>query len=78
MGSAEYCNQLAEIGANAYRTKAEGYSLSQVLNLVGQGLAHDPQKQRAAQGVVTAIYGDASIKSPSAASKVVFSACRRS
>ncbi len=40
-------------------------------------LAHDPQKKDAAQGVVTAIYGDAGIQSPSDAYDIVFSACMR-
>ena len=30
MGSASYCSQLAEIGANAYQTKQAGYSMSEV------------------------------------------------
>ncbi|MCC4115287.1 hypothetical protein LLG90_07995 [Aromatoleum toluclasticum] len=76
-GSTEYCKQLADIGANAYRTKADGHSLSSVLNVIGPMLAHDPQKKQAAEGVVIAIFGDSSIRSSSQAYSTVFSVCRR-
>lgn len=76
-GSAEYCKQLAEIGANAYRTKVDGHSMSTVLGVIGPMLAHDPQKKQAAEGVVIAIYGDSSIRSSSQAYSTVFSACKQ-
>jgi hypothetical protein len=76
-GSAEYCGQLAEVGSNAYQTKRDGYSLQQVLKVVGAGLADNPKKQQAAQGVVTLIYGDSSIKSAAQAYKIVYDACKR-
>lgn len=76
-GSAEYCDQLADIGAKAYRTKVDGHSLSAVLRAIGPKLAHDPQKKDAAEGVVIAIYGDSSIRSAADAYTTVFSACKR-
>ena len=75
--SASYCNQLADIGANAYRTKKEGHPLGTVLQKVGYILSDDPQKKEAAQGVVTAIYGDGSIRSAKQAYSIVYSACKR-
>ena len=77
MGSASYCSQLAEIGANAYQTKQAGYSMSEVLQKVGYALKGDTQKQSAAQGVIVAIYGDASIRSSSQAYSNVYRACKR-
>jgi hypothetical protein len=77
MGSASYCSQLAEIGANAYQTKQAGYSMSEVLQKVGYVLKSDTQKQNAAQGVIIAIYGDSSIRSSSQAYSAVYKACKR-
>lgn len=76
-GSAAYCSQLAEIGANAYRTKKDGHSMDSVLQKVGYILSDNPQKKQAAQGVVIAVYGDSSIRSTKQASEIVYSACKR-
>jgi hypothetical protein len=76
-GSAAYCGQLADVGANAYRTKKEGHSMETVLQKVGYVLSDNPQKKQAAQGVVIAVYGDGSIKSPKQAYDIVYSACKR-
>ena len=75
--SKEYCAQLGDIGANAFRTKQEGHSLESALQKVGYVLADNPQKKQAAQGVVIAIYGDGSIKSASQARSTVLSACNK-
>jgi hypothetical protein len=71
------CGQLADIGANAYRTKKDGYSLESALQTVEYILANNPQKKQAAEGVVIAIYGDASITSPKQAYDIVYSSCTR-
>lgn len=76
-GSAVYCSQLADIGANAYRTKIEGHPMASVHQKIGYILSDNPQKKQAAQGVVIAIYGDGSIKSPKQAYNIVYSACKR-
>ena len=76
-GSSTYCSQLAEIGANAYQTKQAGYSMGEVLQKIGDGLRSDAQKKTAAQGVVVAVYGDASIRSASQAYGIVYNACKR-
>jgi hypothetical protein len=76
-GSPQYCSQLANIGANAVRTKLDGYPLSQILQAVGELLAHDQQKRVAAEGVVRIVYGDSSLKSPQEAYDAVYSSCLR-
>lgn len=76
-GSAAYCSQLADIGANAYRTKKDGHSMDTVLQKIGYILSDNPQKKQAAQGVVIAVYGDGSIRSPKQAYEIVYSACKR-
>jgi hypothetical protein len=77
-GSAAYCSQLAEIGANAYRTKKDGHPLEVVLQKVGYVIGNsDPQKKQAAQGVVIAVYGDRSIKSAQQAYDIVYKACKQ-
>lgn len=75
-GSAPYCSQLADIGANAYRTKKDGHSMDSVLQKIGYILFDNPQKKQAAQGVVIAVYGDSSIRSPKQAYEIVYSACK--
>jgi hypothetical protein len=74
--SPAYCAQLADIGSNAYRTKVDGYPMNAVLQQIGFILADDLQKKQAAQGVVIAIYGDASIKSRKQAYDTVYRACK--
>lgn len=77
-GSATYCAQLAEIGANAFRTKQEGHSLDTVLQKVSYVMGNsDPQKKQAAQGVVIAVYGDSSIRSAQQAHDIVYRACKK-
>lgn len=76
-GSAAYCSQLADIGANAYRTKKDGHSMDTVLQKVDYILSDNPQKKQAAQGVVIAVYGDSSIRSAKQASEIVYSSCKR-
>lgn len=77
IGSSTYCSQLADIGANAFNTKKAGHSLNYVLTAIGSMLAHDPQKKRAAEGTVIAIYGDNSIRSATEARQIVYTACKR-
>ncbi|MDB5841331.1 MAG: hypothetical protein JWQ23_3283 [Herminiimonas sp.] len=74
-GNPVNCSQLAEIGANAYRTKADGYPMQQVLGEVG-AILKDPQVKDAAHGAIMAIYEDAYIKSPAQAYRKVYAACK--
>lgn len=76
-GSHEYCDQLAEIGMNAYNAKKQGHSLSDVTTTVTYVLQDDVQKRTAAVGVITAIYGDASIVSASSAYSIVYNTCKQ-
>lgn len=71
-----YCDQLATIGKAAYDTRAAGYSLSEMSYVVSEGLKHDKHRQTAAVGVVSAIYGDASISSGSQAYSIVYDSCK--
>lgn len=76
-GSHEYCNELADVGMNAYKAKQEGNSLSDVITLISHILKDDAKKSTAANGVVMAIYGDASISSASEAYSIVYKSCRQ-
>ena len=75
--SQQYCDQLAEIGANAYDVKKSGQPMNAVISKVGYVLGDDRQKKDAAQGVIIAIYGDSSIRSRQQAYSTVYSACKR-
>jgi hypothetical protein len=75
--SHEYCDQLATIGMNAYKTKMQGHSLSDVTNAISNTLKGDDQKTKAANGVAIAIYGDNSITSTSEAYSIVYNSCKR-
>ena len=76
-GSQQYCDQLADIGANAYDTKKAGQPMNTVMSKVGYILGDDRQKKDAAQGVIAAIYGDSSIRNRQQAYSNVYSACKR-
>ena len=71
-----YCDQLATIGKTAYDTRTAGLSLSEITYVVSEGLNHDKHRQTAAIGVVSAIYGDASISSGSQAYSIVYDSCK--
>jgi len=74
-GSHQYCDQLADIGANTYDVKKDGYPMETVLTRIGGML--EGQKKEAAQGVIVAIYGDSSIRSRKHAYSTVYSACKQ-
>lgn len=76
-GSDTYCSQLADVGRTAFNAKQEGHGIDAVISVVRNGLAHDPRRQTAAEGVVLVIYGDSSISSGMEAYSHVYEACRR-
>ena len=76
-GSPAYCNQLADIGAKTFDARRDGHPLSAVLATVTSGLAGQPAKRDAAQGVVVLVYNDRSITSAGQAYRTVYSVCTK-
>jgi hypothetical protein len=76
-GSPIYCGQLATIAESAYKTKQDGYPLHQIQAVVGEGLAHSPEKNIVAQSVVAVIYGDSTLRSAREAYDSVYQECLR-
>lgn len=73
----QYCGKLAQIGASAWRTRADGYPMERVLNEVKTILQSKPDTLEDAQDAIVAIYGDRSVSSPQQAYAKVYDHCRQ-
>jgi|SRR5512133_600906 hypothetical protein len=74
--SDQYCGKLAQIGASAWRTRADGYPMDRVLNEVNSILSAKPKTLEDAHEVIVAIYGDQSVSSPQQAYAKVYDDCK--
>jgi hypothetical protein len=73
----QYCGKLAQIGASAYRTRADGYPMDKVLNEVKTILQSKPETLEDAQEAIVSIYDDRSVRSPQQAYSKVYDHCRQ-
>jgi hypothetical protein len=73
----KYCGKLAQIGASAFRTRADGYPMDRVLNEVKTILQSKPDTLEDAQEAIVSIYGDRSVSSPQQAYAKVYDHCRQ-
>lgn len=76
LGGDQYCGQLAQIGASAWRTRADGYPVEQVLREVRSILRSHPHRLEQAEDVIVEIYQDRSVSSPGQAYSKVYAGCR--
>jgi len=72
----QYCGKLAQIGASAFRTRADGYPMDRVLNEVKTILRSKPETLEDAQEAIVSIYDDHSVSSPQQAYTKVYDHCR--
>jgi hypothetical protein len=75
-GGGQYCGQLAQIGASAWRTRVDGYPVEQVLREVRSILGSHPHRLEQAEDVIVEIYQDRSVSSASQAYRKVYADCR--
>ena len=73
----QYCGKLAQIGASAFRTRADGYPMDRVLNEVKTILQSKPETLEDAQEAIVSIYDDRSVNSPQQAYAKVYDHCRQ-
>ena len=75
-GGEQYCGQLAQIGASAWRTRVDGYPVEQVLREVRSILRSQPHRLEQAEDVIVDIYQDRSVSSAGQAYSKVYAGCR--
>ena len=73
----QYCGKLAQIGASAFRTRADGYPMDRVLNEVKTILQSKPETLEDAQEAIVSIYDDRSLSSSQQAYAKVYDHCRQ-
>ncbi len=75
--SQQYCGKLAQIGASAFRTRADGYPMDRVLNEVKTILQSKPETLEDAEEAIVSIYDDRSVSSSQQAYAKVYDHCRQ-